>query len=142
MRTRGRVVAVLTAAMLAVAFFAAPAEAHRRNTGALIGGLFGAAILGTMIGTFARPYDPPRYVYVEPPPAYYVPPPVPPYPPVPVYPAPNPYSAQPGYYYAPAPIPPAQTAAQRLEELQDACRRGFLTKQECDAKRKAIIEGM
>jgi hypothetical protein len=117
---------------------------HYRSD-ALIGGVFGGAILGLTLGALARPYGPPQYIYVDPPPAYYVPPPVPPYPPVPVYPASDPYAA-PGYYYAPAPVPPApapaQTAAQRLQELQDACKRGLMSKQECDAKRKAIIEGL
>ncbi len=128
------------------------ARTHYRHPGyhyrsdALIGGVFGGAILGLTLGALARPYGPPQYIYVDPPPAYYVPPPVPPYPPVPAYPAPDPYAAPGYYYYAPAPVPPApapaQTAAQRLQELQDACKRGLMSKQECDAKRKAIIEGL
>jgi hypothetical protein len=157
---RHKTVAVVLAGALAAALpLAAWADTRSRPTGArthsggyrhpgyhyrsdaLIGGVFGGAILGLTLGALARPYGPPQYVYVDPPPAYYVPPPVPPYPPVPVYPAPDPYAA-PGYYYAPAPVPPAQTAAQRLEELQEACKRGLMSKQECDAKRKAIIEGM
>jgi len=153
---------VLAGALAAALPLAAWADSHSRPSGArshpgsyrghsgyhyrsdaLIGGVFGGAILGLSLGALARPYyGPPQYIYVDPPPAYYIPPPVPPYPPVPVYPAPDPYAAQPGYYYAPAPVPPVQTAAQRLEELQEACKRGLMSKQECDAKRKAIIEGM
>lgn len=113
---------------------------HRsHNSGALMGGIIGGAILGTMIFSMTRPYDPPRYVYVEPPPTYYVPPPA--YPPVPVYPAPEAY-APPVYVPAPAPPPARPTLTQRLEELEQACKRGLLTKSECEYRRKVIIEGM
>lgn len=112
---------------------------HRRHNNALMGGVFGGAVLGTMLWSMTRPYDPPRYVYVEPPPAYYLPP-VPPYPPVPVYPPPPVEFQPPPPAYAPAPAP--LTMTQRLEELQQACKRNLMTKAECDAKRKSIIEGM
>ncbi len=126
-RHRRHVAVVAGAVALAGFMTASPAHAHRDKDAAFIGGMLGAVLLGTMLGAIARPSPPPDYIYVQPPPAY-----APPYPPVPAYPAP--------VYTAPAYAP--ATAAQRLQELDQACRAGLLSPQECEAKRRQIIEGM
>ncbi len=126
---RRRRMAVAASAMALAGLLAtSPAHAHRDRDAAFIGGMLGAVLLGTMLGTIARPSPPTEYIYVQPPP---------PYPPVPAYPAP--------VYAPPVYVPPAYaptTAAQRLQELDQACRNGLLTPQECEAKRRQIIEGM
>lgn len=125
---RRRMAVVASAVALAALLPASPAQAHRDKDAAFVGGMLGAVLLGTMLGSIARPSPPTEYIYVQPPP---------PYPPVPAYPAP--------VYVPPGYAPPAYaptTAAQRLQELDQACRAGLLTPQECEAKRRQIIEGM
>jgi hypothetical protein len=98
-----------------IALAAAPAQAHHNDWAApLVGGALGGYALGSLVSNSSQPKE---KVYEEPAPVYYAPAPT----------------------YVPAPLPSTASIEAQLAQLDKLAAGGYITPQEYQNRRKAIL---